>query len=373
MTGRKQSNVAKPAQETLERQTAKMARLKYVTSFRRGFRRERVGDGFRYLDLNGRTIRDAETIDRIRGLVIPPAWEDVWISPFPNGHIQATGIDARGRKQYRYHARWRETRDDAKYQKLIRFAHALPQIRRRVRAHLKRPGLPREKILACIVKLLETTLIRVGNDEYATSNDSYGLTTMHDRHARVQGRTICFDFQGKSGVAHEIFLQDAMLAKVVRESKELPGRELFQYVDDEGVIHDVRSRDVNQYLKEIAGDEFTAKDFRTWAGTTLAAQALKEFEDFDSLAAAKRNIRQAIEKVAKRLGNTSAVCRKCYVHPAVITAYMDHSLLSTIQQRAESELRKSLPKLSAEEGAVLALLQRRINKHAHDKKSVTRL
>lgn len=369
----RQKPAPKADSDSPDREAAKAARLHYVANFRGGIRRERKRRDFVYFDSKNRAVRDQKTLSRINALVIPPAWKEVWICSKANGHIQATGLDARGRKQYRYHARWRESRDDAKYQKLIRFAHALPKIRRRVRAHLKRSGLPREKVLACIVRLLETTLIRVGNEEYAESNDSYGLTTMRDRHSRITGKQICFDFKGKSGVAHEIVLHDARLAKIVRASKELPGRELFQYLDEQGETHDVQSRDVNAYLKEIAGDEFTAKDFRTWAGTTLAAQALKEFEDFDSMAAGKRNVRQAIEEVAKRLGNTTAVCRKCYIHPAVITAYMDHSLLSTIKQRAEKELRESLPKLSAEEGAVLALLQRRINKHTHGKKLLTRL
>ncbi len=347
-----------------DRQAARTARLKYVSDSGPGIRRRRRGRSFAYVNTRRQPIRNRKTLDRIQALVIPPAWEDVWICPDPQGHIQATGVDARGRKQYRYHDRWRKVRDDAKYEALLRFAQALPRIRRRVQSHLKRRGLPREKVLAAVVKLLETTLIRIGNDEYAAQNHSFGLTTMRNRHARVNGRRICFNFNGKSGVAHEIDLHEPRLARIVEKCQELPGQELFQYVDAEGEIRDVGSQDVNSYLREISGEDFTAKDFRTWAGTALAAQALREFEDFDSDAAAKRNIRQAIEHVAKRLGNTSAVCRKCYIHPAIFDAYMDHSLVSTLRQRAEQELRSPLTRFTAAEGAVLALLQRRMKRRS---------
>jgi DNA topoisomerase I len=350
--------------EDHDRRAAKAARLKYVLDSTPGLRREKRGAAFVYRNSRGHIVRNRQTLARIQALVIPPAWKEVWISPFANGHIQATGIDARGRKQYRYHDRWREARDEAKYEKLLRFARALPRIRRKVKAHLKRRGLPREKVLAAVVKLLETTLIRVGNDEYASNNNSFGLTTMRDRHAEVSGKKVCFDFNGKSGVAHEIDLEEPRLASIVEKCQDLPGQELFQYVDADGEVRDVGSADVNAYLREISDDDFTAKDFRTWAGTALAAQALREFEDFDSKAAAKRNIRRAIEHVAERLGNTTAVCRKCYIHPAIFDAYMDHSLIATVKQRAERELRESLPRLSAEEGAVLALLQRRMKRQS---------
>ena len=347
---------------TRERAAAKRAGLKYVSDSARGIHRETKGRTFRYVGPNGRVIREEKTLARIRALVIPPAWTDVWICSDPNGHLQVTGRDARGRKQYRYHVRWREVRDESKYAKLISFAQALPKIRRRVAADLRRRGLPREKVLATVVKLLETTLVRVGNDEYAATNNSFGLTTMRDRHADVSRTKARIEFNGKSGVNHEVDIRDPKLARIVGQCQDLPGQELFQYVDRDGVVRDVGSDDVNKYLRQISGDDFTAKDFRTWAGTALAAEALQEFEDFDSHAAAKRNITKAIERVAKRLGNTKAVCRKCYIHPAIIDAYMDRSLVATLKERTESELRESLAKLPAEEAAVLALLQQRMER-----------
>lgn len=343
-------------------ESAKAAGLRYVTDESAGIRRQRRGAGFRYVGPAGKAIRDRETLVRIKSLVIPPAWENVWICPDPNGHLQATGRDARGRKQYRYHPRWREVRDEVKYDRLVTFASVLPKLRRRVRRDLKRRGLPREKVLAAVVQLLESTLIRVGNEEYAQTNESFGLTTMRNRHAQVNGSKIRFSFRGKSGVKHEIEFHDPRLAKIVNKCQDLPGQDLFGYLDDEGQPRDIGSADVNEYLREITGQDFTAKDFRTWAGTALAAQALREFEDFDSKAAAKRNVTQAIERVAARLGNTKAVCRKCYIHPAVIDAYMDRSLIEVVQQRTEEELRTSLPALPAEEAAVLALLQQRMEK-----------
>lgn len=347
---------------TRERAAAKKAGLKYVSDSTRGIRREARGQAFLYVGPNGNVIRQEKTLARIGALVIPPAWTDVWICTDPNGHLQVTGRDARGRKQYRYHARWREVRDESKYTKLISFAHALPKIRRRVAADLRRRGLPREKVLAAVVKLLETTLVRVGNDEYAESNNSFGLTTMRDRHAEVSRSQARMAFNGKSGVKHEVDIRDPKLAKIVGQCQELPGQELFQYVDRDGVVRDVGSDDVNKYLRHISGHDFTAKDFRTWAGTALAAEALQEFEDFDSHAAAKRNITKAIERVARRLGNTKAVCRKCYIHPAVIDAYMDRTLVRALKERTESELRQSLARLPAEEAAVLALLQQRMER-----------
>ncbi len=305
-----------------------------------------------------RPVRDPATLARIRSLAIPPAWNDVWICPSPDGHLQATGRDARGRKQYRYHPRWRALRDDTKYARMIDFARALPKIRRRTRRDLKRRGMPREKVLAAVVRLLESTLIRVGNDEYARDNHSYGLTTIRNHHAAVRGSKVHFDFRGKSGVEHEIDIDDPRLAKVVRRCQDLPGQELFAYEGDDGQVHDVGSSDVNDYLREMTGQDFTAKDFRTWAGTALAAQALREFEDFDSQAAAKRNITRAIEHVAQRLGNTKTVCRKCYIHPAIFDAYLDRSLAAAAKQRAAQELRSRIGQLSGEEAAVLTLLQR---------------
>jgi DNA topoisomerase I len=342
------------------RASAKRAKLHYVNDSTAGIRREKHGRSFRYVGSSGTRITDRKILDRIRGLVIPPAWTDVWICRDPNGHLQVTGHDVKGRKQYRYHPRWREVRDENKYNRLISFARALPRIRRRVARDLRRKRLPREKVLAAVIKLLETTLVRVGNDEYAEANKSFGLTTMRDRHARVVRGKIRMEFSGKSGVDHEIDIYDLRLVEVVKKCQELPGQELLQYVDEEGKVHDVGSSDVNEYLREVSGDDFSAKDFRIWAGTALAAEALKEFEDFDTKTAAKRNVTRAIERVAERLGNTKAVCRKCYVHPAIVDAYMDRSLLETLKNRAETELRRGVSRLPAEEAAVLALLQQRM-------------
>jgi len=331
----------------------------YVSDEKPGITRKRAGKGFVYVDPDGKPIADAETLARIRSLVIPPAYRDVWICPNPRGHLQAVGRDDRGRKQYRYHPKWREVRDENKYDRMIDFAKALPKIRTRTKRDMKRPGLPREKVLAAVVQLLEKTLIRVGNEEYAKTNDSYGLTTLQDEHAQVKRGKVTFEFKGKSGVEHEVDVNDPRLAEIVRKCQDLPGEELFQYVDEQGVVRDIGSADVNQYLKEVAGEEFTAKDFRTWAGTVLAAQALQELKTFDSKAEMKRNIVSAVESVAERLGNTKAVCRKCYIHPAVLNAYMDGSLVDTLQQRA-AEMSKSIAKLRPEESAVLALLRRRL-------------
>jgi DNA topoisomerase-1 len=342
------------------RAAAKAAKLRYVRSTDTGFGRRRRGKAFTYLRPTGQKLRDAATVARIDSLAIPPAWRDVWICPSPRGHLQATGRDAKGRKQYRYHPRWREAQDQLKYERSIAFAKALPKIRRAVARDLRKRGLPREKVLAATVKLLETTLIRVGNDEYARDNQSFGLTTMRDEHVKIRGATLRFDFRGKHGKEHEIDLEDSRLAKIVRACRDLPGQELFQYVDEAGKVCDVGSGDVNDYLRAISGDDFTAKDFRTWAGTALAAQALQEFQDFDTKAAAKRNITRAIEHVAERLGNTQAICRKSYVHPAVIDAYMERSLVKTLKRRTERELRGALHRLSSEEAAVLALLQQRM-------------
>lgn len=339
--------------------TAEDAGLTYVTDATPGIVRTRHGKGFSYRTPDGAPVRDPETLARIRSLAIPPAWKSVWICPNPKGHLQATGLDARGRKQYRYHPQWRETRDELKYQRMIAFAEALPRIRERVERDLALHGLPRDKVLAAVVRLLETTLIRVGNDEYARENASFGLTTLRNHHARVEGARIHFEFRGKSGVEHEIDLKDPRLARIVARCQDLPGQELFGYVDEDGTPRDIGSTDVNGYLREITGQGFTAKDFRTWAGTVLAAMALQEFEEFDSRAAAKRNITRAIEQVAARLGNTRTVCRKCYIHPAVIDSYMDRTLLETLKARTEAELSRNVSTLTPEEAAVLALLRQR--------------
>jgi DNA topoisomerase-1 len=344
---------------------AKAASLKYVTDETPGIRRRKAGTGFTYVDARGKPIRDERTLRKIKSLVIPPAWTEVWICPDPDGHLQATGFDARGRKQYRYHPRFREVREQTKYSKMIAFGQALPRIRRRVARDLKKPGLPREKVLAACVRLFEATLIRVGNEEYAKSNNSYGLTTLKDNHARIKGSRIRFEFKGKSGINHEIDLEDPRLARIVKQSQELPGQELFQYLDEQGRVRDITSTDVNQYIREIAGGEdFTAKDFRTWAGTVLAAMALRELEAFTSRTQAKKNIVRAVEVVAKKLGNTKAVCRKCYIHPTVIGAYLDGTLVQVLSRKAELEMTRSLKGLKPEEVMVLTLLQQRLKQQA---------
>ncbi len=282
--------------------SAKEAGLRYVRDDRPGIRRERHGIGFRYLDAEGNVVRSADVLERITALAIPPAWTDVWICPNPRGHLQATGRDARGRKQYRYHPRWRATRDETKFEHIIAFAQALPGIRARVEADLTQPGLPRTKVLAAVVRLLERTHIRVGNEEYARQNGSFGLTTLRNRHVKVSGQMVFFTFRGKAGVKHHVRISDRRLARVVKRCQDLPGQELFQYLDDDGTPRTIDSADVNAYLRETGGQEFTAKDFRTWAGTVLAARTLVEFATFDSEAQARRNVVAAAETVAKRPG-----------------------------------------------------------------------
>lgn len=340
--------------------TAKLAGLRYVTDDRPGIRREKVGDEFKYFGVNGQEITDPNTLQRIKALGIPPAYTDVWICPIANGHLQATGRDARGRKQYRYHPRWREVRDETKYERMLAFGEALPIIRERVEQDMKKPGLSREKVLATVVRLLETTLIRVGNQEYARDNKSFGLTTMRDRHVKIESSTIKFHFRGKSGKEHTITLKDRRLANIVKKCRDIPGYELFQYIDENGQRQTIDSADVNDYLREITGQDFTAKDFRTWAGTVLAALALQEFENFDSQTQAKKNVVQAIKAVSERLGNTPSICRKCYIHPAVIDSYLEGTMLESLKQRTEEEMKESLNKLPPEEAAVLAFLQQRL-------------
>jgi DNA topoisomerase I len=351
-------------------ESAKTAGLIHISDASPGITRRKRGKGFVYLDPNGKAVQDEETLARIHSLVIPPAWENVWICPSPRGHIQAVGRDARGRKQYRYHDKFREVRDENKYSRMLAFVRALPKIRRRVRRDLGKTGMPREKVLAAIVRLLETTLIRVGNEEYAHDNKSYGLTTIHNNHAKVKGSTIHFHFRGKSGVQHAIDLNNPRLARIIRKCQDLPGEELFGFVDHEGRTHDIKSEDVNEYLREITGQEFTAKDFRTWAGTVLAARALKEFEQVDSEARRKKNVVRAIESVAERLGNTKAVCRKCYIHPRIIESYMDGSLVEHLQQEV-SKMLKPLHNLNPEEAAVLVLLGKKLGDEASKRKART--
>jgi DNA topoisomerase-1 len=337
--------------------------LRYVRDEGPGIRRKAWRGGFRYIDTDGRPLtekQDGDALARIKSLAIPPAWTDVWICSNKNGHIQATGRDGKGRKQYRYHARWRNVRDEAKYGRMLSFGKALPKIRQQVEEALKLPGLPREKVLATVVYLLQATMMRIGNEEYARTNRSFGLTTLRDRHVRIDGREVEFRFRGKSGVHHAIKVDDPRLARIIRQVRDLPGQELFQYVDDDGEQRTIGSADVNDYLRTMTGEDYTAKDFRTWSGTLLAALALQEYEKFDSEAQAKKNIVRAIESVAEKLGNTPSICRKCYVHPAVLESYLDGTMLEALQQRAREELAHDLHALKPEEAAVLGMLQQRL-------------
>ena len=354
------------------RAAAREAGLRYTSDDRPGWTRRRSGRGFGYRDAAGEAIRDQAALARIRALAIPPAWTDVWICPSPTGHLQASGRDAAGRKQYRYHADWHARRDVDKFDRMLAFASALPRIRRRVERDLARRGLPREKVLAAVVRLLELTLIRVGNDEYARLNCSFGLTTLRDRHARVEGTSIRFRFRGKSGHQHEVGLRDRRLAAVVRRCQELPGQELFQYADADGSIHDIASDDVNTYLREISGGDFTAKDFRTWEGTVLAYRALRALQPDDDAPASKRVVVEAMRETAGRLGNTPAVARRSYVHPAILEAYLDGSIPSALVEVAEAQVTPPGGATAAEEAAVVRLLrQRQRQERARSRKPTT--
>jgi DNA topoisomerase-1 len=333
---------------------ARDAGLRYVSDAEPGIRREETPIGFRYRAPDGKLVRDRDALRRISNLVVPPGWRDVWICPSPDGHIQATARDARGRKQYRYHPRWRAVRDEAKYGRLRAFGATLPRIRARTRRDLALPGMPRVKVLAAVVRLLATTLIRIGNESYARNNGSFGLTTLRTRHAEVAGTRIRFRFRGKSQKDHLISIDDARLARVVRHCQELPGQTLFQYLDDAGEPQTIGSGDVNAYLREITGESFTAKDFRTWAGTLAMAKALAALEAPASESAAKRAVVAALADVAARLGNTPAVCRRCYVHPLVLDAYREGALATLGRRRARPN-----PGLRSDEIMLLALLRRR--------------
>lgn len=337
--------------------------LRHCTDDRPGISRRRAGRGFSYRGPDGRPIRDEETRERIRRIAIPPAWTDVWICPHPNGHLQATGRDARGRKQYRYHARFRARRDASKFERLIAFAKALPHIRAQIERDLARPGLPREKVIAAVVRLLELTLIRVGNDEYARLNRSFGLTTLRDRHAAVEGTSLTFRFRGKSGQQHEVGLRDRRLTGVVRRCRDLPGQELFQYVGEDGNPHDVASDDVNAYLAAIAPG-VTAKDFRTWAGTVLAYRALRALGEGSTEREKQRNVAAAIKATADNLGNTAAVARQAYVHPVVVDAYLDGRIRSALVQVAEDTDQPPGATGPDEERAVVSLLRSRLAEDA---------
>lgn len=345
-------------------ETAEEAGLRYVSDEQPGYTRKPKGKSFQYFDTEGKRIRDETRLLRIGRLAIPPAYKDVWICPSSNSHIQATGRDDRGRKQYRYHERWRAVRDENKYDRMLIFGTALPKIRRRVRSDLELPGLPRNKVLATVVQLLERTFIRIGNEEYARENKSFGLTTMRNRHVQVKGSQLRFHFRGKSGVEHEIDVEDRRVAKIVRKLQDLPGQELFQYVDEDDAVTEITSQDVNEYLRDITGQDFTAKDFRTWAGTVLAAMALNAQEAFTSNKQAKVNIKDAISAVSKILGNTPAICRKCYVHPAVLETYLTGNLIEGLKARTEATLAEQLDDLRSDEIAVLTFLRQRLEQKA---------
>jgi DNA topoisomerase I len=327
-------------------EVARRAELRWVSDVMPGITRRRHGASFVYTRANGSKVRDQATLQRINTVAVPPAWTDVWICPDPDGHIQATGRDMRRRKQYRYHPRWCEVRDETKYDRVIEFGKALPRIRSRVESDLGRRGLTRERVLAATVRLLDLTLARVGNAEYAKANGSYGLTTMRARHVDLDGEHIRLSFRGKGGKRVTADVRDRRVATVLQRCTTLPGEDLFHYVDGNGEVHTVTSDDVNSYLREVSGSEFTAKDFRTWAGTVTAACALRDLGTFNSLREAKRQVRHAIERTAGRLGNTAAICRRCYVHPQVLDAYMDGSLLKA-QFRRGAEERAVLRLLSA--------------------------
>jgi DNA topoisomerase-1 len=340
-------------------ESAQAAGLRYVSDLMPGIRRKKAGKGFTYTGQDGKTIRDPKELARIRSLAIPPAYTDVWICPTGNGHIQATGRDARGRKQYRYHPRWREVRDETKFGRMLAFSDVLPQIRQRVEKDLARPDLPREKVLATVVRLLECTRIRVGNEEYSRTNRSFGLTTLRDRHVEISGSKLRFEFRGKSGKVHSVSLSDRRLARIVQRCQALPGEDLFQYVDDEEVRQTIGSGDVNDYIREISGEEFTAKDFRTWAGTILAVEALTEAGTWASQRQAKSNVLRAIDRVADQLNNTRAICRKYYVHPAIFETYLAGTMMETLQNGTKEAAKNAAAKkgLSPEEVAVVRLLR----------------
>jgi len=340
-------------------ESAKAAGLRYVTDDEPGIRRQKRGKGFTFLDPQGKTIKDAKTLERIQKLAIPPAWTDVWICPRPNGHLQATGRDARGRKQYRYHANWREVRDETKFGRMIAFGESLPKIRERIDRDMSQRGLGREKVLATVVKLLETTLIRVGNKEYVKQNNSFGLTTLRDQHVDVDGATLRFEFRGKSGKEHSVEVQDRRLARIVKQCRDVPGQKLFQYLDGNGERQSVSSEDVNAYLRETTGEDFSAKDFRTWGGTVLALSALLEVGACESEREANKAVVEAIKHVSGQLGNRPAICRKYYVHPVVIQSFLEGTLRDTLEDAVEDSPADESNGLRRLEAQVLRLLKGR--------------
>ena len=343
-----------PKEKESPQEAAKAAQLRYVSDDRPGIRRSRAGDRFEYLKPDDEPVTDEAALARIKSLAIPPAWTDVWICTMAHGHLQATGRDAKGRKQYRYHPRWRQVRDESKYERMTLFGAALPRIRERVDRDLSQASHNRERVLAIVVKLLETTFIRVGNEEYARTNKSFGLTTMQDRHVKIDGGKLLFRFRGKSGKNHRITLTNRRLARLVGHCRDLPGQDLFKYLDEEGEPCSIDSGDVNDYLREISGEEFTAKDFRTWAGTLLAARCLAQSESFESVAAGKSACVSAVASVAERLGNTAAICRKSYIHPLVLQAFQDEEIFALWMERHKPE--EDSKGISAEESALLRFL-----------------
>ena len=330
--------------------------LRYVSDAMPGIRRRRAGKGFTYIDADGNRVRDKAQLERIRKLVIPPAWTDVWICPSATGHIQATGRDAKGRKQYRYHDKWRAVRDEAKFERLAAFAETLPALRRRVRKDMARVGLPKEKIVATIVALLDCCFARIGNEQYARSNGSFGLTTLRCRHARFDGSKLRLKYKGKAGKEHEAYIDDRQIVYIVRKCQDIPGQELFQYLDEDGTGQPVTSDDVNEYLREVTSAEFSAKDFRTWAGTVTAVKTLARTDPPESERERDRAVVEAVDEVAAELGNTRAIARKSYVHPEVIAGYMDGSLAKAWADRKNGPSARAL---NADEKFVLAFLKRR--------------
>ena len=342
-------------------ESARAAGLRYISDDMPGIRRRKRGKGFGYVDPKGNAVRDARTLERIRKLAIPPAWTDVWICPTANGHLQATGRDARGRKQYRYHADWRNVRDETKFGRMIAFGEALPEIRERVEADLSLRGLPREKVVATVVRLLETTLIRIGNREYARQNGSFGLTTLRDGHVDIDGSRLKFEFRGKSGKDHTVEIQDRRVARIVKQCRDLPGQTLFQYLDENGERQKITSEDVNAYL----GEGFSAKDFRTWGGTVLALSALLEVGTVESEQEANRAVVSTIKQVSESLGNRPAICRKYYVHPVVIDTIVAGRLEETLEGAVEDSPDDKTGGLRKLEAQVLSLLRGQQTEKVH--------
>ena len=362
-TTRSARNRTKPATEFVgedPKEAAFAAGLRYVSDQSPGISRRRKGASFIYYNKEQKIIKDAAELKRLRSLAIPPAWKKVWICTRSNGHLQATGFDVKGRKQYKYHPKWREVRDEAKFERLLSFGEILPRIRARVDEDMRRPDLSREKVLATIVRLLEISLIRVGNEEYAKENQSFGLTTMRNRHAKIEKSTVRFRFRGKSGKQHSVEVSDRRVTRIVEKCQDLPGQHLFEYEEDNGDICSIGSEDVNDYLQKIAGQPFTAKDFRTWAGTVLAAVALGKMEEVDVETVRKKNVITAIEAVAGLLGNTVTICRKCYIHPAIPTGYLNGTLAQNLRIKADSALARHLHKLKPEEAAVMTMLRQEL-------------